>query len=430
MNKNIVILGTQWGDEGKGKIVDWLTKNAHAVVRFQGGHNAGHTLVINGQKIVLRLIPSGIMHAHVQCYIGNGVVISPQALYEEIRALEANGIPVRERLKISASCFLVLPHHVALDAAREKALAGAAIGTTGRGIGPAYEDKVARRGLRIADLLTPERFNLKLTELLKYHNFMLQEYYRCAPINIADTLDELYEIGNYLKPMVTDVVQALTELRQQKANIIFEGAQGSSLDLDHGTYPFVTSSNTTAGYAATGSGFGPCHFDYVLGLTKAYTTRVGSGPLVTELHDEIGAWIAKAGHEFGSVTGRARRCGWLDTVTLNRAIQINSVSGLCLTKLDVLDELTEIKICVAYQRNGNKMQSLPLHCEDYKEIEPLYETLPGWQQSTLNIQKFEDLPERAIQFVKRIEQLTQTPIAMISTGPERDATIIRAHFYS
>jgi adenylosuccinate synthase len=427
MNNNIIILGSQWGDEGKGKVVDLLTHEANAVVRFQGGHNAGHTLVINGDKIILRLIPSGILHEKVQCFIGNGVVVSPQALIEEISALQQKGFDVQRRLHISANCFLVLPQHVALDSARENALGQAKIGTTGRGIGPAYEDKVARRGIRMCDLINPDCFREKLKTLLSYHNFLLEQYYHVEPIAYDSIVEELIAIGQQIKPMVVDVTQQLSRLRKSKAKIIFEGAQGSGLDLDHGTYPFVTSSNTTAGYAATGTGFGPCYIDYILGLTKAYTTRVGSGPFVTELNDDTGALIAKRGNEFGSVTGRPRRCGWLDIVALRHAIQINSISGFCLTKLDVLDTLPTINICTSYQVNGDILDAPPICQDDYQHIKPIYETLPGWEQSTAGIREFSDLPDNAKRYIKRVEELTETPIDIISTSPDRDDTIILRH---
>ena len=344
MGKNVVVLGTQWGDEGKGKIVDLLTDQAAAVVRYQGGHNAGHTLVIDGQKTILRLIPSGILRADTQCLIGNGVVLSPEALFKEVGELEARGVPVRERLRISSACSLILPYHVALDQAREKARGEAKIGTTGRGIGPAYEDKIARRGLRVGDLFHPERFAVKLKEVLDYHNFVLQNYFNEPPVDFQKTYDEAMEHAKVMQPLVMDVVSRLHELRKAGENLMFEGAQGTLLDIDHGTYPFVTSSNTTAGGVATGSGVGPLYLDYILGITKAYTTRVGSGPFPTELFDETGAYLAKQGHEFGSVTGRPRRCGWFDAVILRRSIEINSISGLCLTKLDVLDGLETVRI--------------------------------------------------------------------------------------
>ena len=369
MGKNVVILGTQWGDEGKGKIVDLLTDQVSAVVRYQGGHNAGHTLVIDGEKTVLHLIPSGILRDNVMCYIGNGVVLSPEALIREVTGLEARGVPVRERLRISPACPLILPYHVALDQARENARGEAKIGTTGRGIGPAYEDKVSRRGLRVGDLFHRERLAAKLGEVLDYHNFVLKNYYKVEPIDFQKTLEEALEFAEWLKPLVTDVTARLHELRRQGANIMFEGAQGTLLDIDHGTYPYVTSSNTTAGGTSTGSGVGPLYLDYVLGITKAYTTRVGSGPFPTELFDNIGERLAERGHEFGSTTGRARRCGWFDAVILRRAIDINSISGLCLTKLDVLDGLDSIQICVGYKdAQGNRIEA-PSDADSYTGLE-------------------------------------------------------------
>lgn len=424
MGKNVVVLGTQWGDEGKGKIVDLLTEQVAAVVRFQGGHNAGHTLVIDGEKTVLHLIPSGILRENVLCLIGNGVVLSPKALLEEIAELEARGVPVRERLQLSPACPLILPYHVALDQARELARGTAKIGTTGRGIGPAYEDKVARRGLRLGDMADPERFADKLREVLDYHNFVLQNYYKVEAIDFQQTLDEVMEMAKTLVPMMTDVTARLHALRRQGASIMFEGAQGSLLDIDHGTYPYVTSSNTTAGGTSTGSGFGPLYLDYVLGITKAYTTRVGGGPFPTELHCGVGQRLAERGHEFGATTGRARRCGWFDAVALQHAIQINSVSGICLTKLDVLDGLEEINICTGYRDSqGNTVTSLN-GSEDYEQIEPVYESVPGWQESTLGARTLEELPANAQAYIRRLEELIEAPIDIISTGPDRNETII------
>ena len=425
MGKNVVILGTQWGDEGKGKIVDLLTDQVSAVVRYQGGHNAGHTLVIDGEKTVLHLIPSGILRDNVMCYIGNGVVVSPEALIKEVTGLEARGVPVRERLRISSSCPLILSYHVALDQAREKARGEAKIGTTGRGIGPAYEDKVSRRGLRIGDLFHRERFAAKLGEVLDYHNFVLKNYYKVEPIDFQKTLEEALEFAEWVKPLVTDVTGRLHELRRQGVNIMFEGAQGSLLDIDHGTYPYVTSSNTTAGGTSTGSGFGPLYLDYVLGITKAYTTRVGSGPFPTELFDDVGERLAERGHEFGSTTGRARRCGWFDAVILRRAIEINSISGLCLTKLDVLDGLDAIQICVGYRDEQGEVLETPSDADSYIGLEPVYEEVPGWTESTLGIQKLEDLPANARAYIARIEELVGAPIDIISTGPDRNETIIQ-----
>ena len=431
MGKNVVVLGTQWGDEGKGKIVDLLTDQAAAVVRFQGGHNAGHTLVIDGEKTVLHLIPSGILREGVECMIGNGVVVAPDALLREISNLEQKGVPVRERLRISSACTLILPYHVALDQAREKARGDAKIGTTGRGIGPAYEDKVARRGLRIGDLFHRERFATKLKELLEYHNFVLQHYYKEPAVDFQKTLDEALEHAEIIKPLVIDVTARLHQLRREDAYIMFEGAQGSLLDIDHGTYPYVTSSSTTAGGTATGSGFGPLYLDYILGITKAYTTRVGSGPFPTELFDEVGARLAKRGHEFGSTTGRARRCGWFDAVILRRAIEINSISGLCLTKLDVLDGLETIRICTGYRdQAGNLLVDAPTDAESYLGLQPVYEEVQGWSESTVGAKTLEELPVNARAYILRVEELVGAPIDIISTGPDRNETIVLRHPYA
>ncbi|MGU2525458.1 adenylosuccinate synthase [Pseudomonas aeruginosa] len=427
MGKNVVVLGTQWGDEGKGKIVDLLTEQAAAVVRYQGGHNAGHTLVIDGEKTVLHLIPSGILREGVQCLIGNGVVLAPDALLREITKLEEKGVPVRERLRISPSCPLILSYHVALDQAREKARGEAKIGTTGRGIGPAYEDKVARRGLRVGDLFHRERFAAKLGELLDYHNFVLQHYYKEPAIDFQKTLDEAMEYAELLKPMMADVAATLHDLRKHGKDIMFEGAQGSLLDIDHGTYPYVTSSNTTAGGTATGSGFGPLYLDYVLGITKAYTTRVGSGPFPNELFDDVGAYLAKRGHEFGATTGRARRCGWFDAVILRRAIEINSISGLCLTKLDVLDGLDVVRLCVGYKNADGDVLEAPTDADSYIGLQPVYEEMPGWSESTVGAKTLEELPANARAYIKRVEELVGAPIDIISTGPDRNETIILRH---
>ena len=424
MGKNVVVLGTQWGDEGKGKIVDLLTDQAACVVRFQGGHNAGHTLVIDGKKTVLHLIPSGILRENVSCLIGNGVVLSPEALIEEMEGLEKKGVPVRERLKISAACPLILPYHVALDQAREVARGNAAIGTTGRGIGPAYEDKVSRRGLRLGDLFHRERFASKLGEVLDYHNFALKNYYKVDTVDFNKTLDQALALGEQLKPMVADIPEILNRHRMAGDRIMFEGAQGSLLDIDHGTYPYVTSSNTTAGSTATGSGFGPLHLDYILGITKAYTTRVGSGPFPTELFDETGEYLAKKGHEFGATTGRPRRCGWFDAVALKRAVYINSISGLCLTKLDVLDGLDVLRICVGYKGKDGATVESPVDIESYDALEPVYEELPGWSESTVGAKTVEELPTAAAAYIKRIEELVGAPIDIISTGPDRVETIV------
>ncbi len=433
MGKNVVILGTQWGDEGKGKIVDLLTDQASAVVRFQGGHNAGHTLVIDGEKTVLHLIPSGILRDNVTCYIGNGVVLSPEALLKEMAELEERGVPVRERLRLSPACPLILSYHVALDQAREAALGKDKIGTTGRGIGPAYEDKVSRRGLRLGDLLHPERFAEKLKSVLEYHNFVLQNYYKAEPVDFQKQLDEALAMAKELAPMIDRVSDSLHDHRRKGESIMFEGAQGSMLDIDHGTYPFVTSSNTTAGGTATGSGMGPLYLDYVLGITKAYTTRVGSGPFPTELldeggqHNETGAYLAEKGHEFGATTGRPRRCGWLDAVALRQAIQINSVSGLCLTKLDVLDGLETVKVCTAYRNAEGEEIVTPIDIEEYETLTPVYEELPGWSESTFGAKSMDELPENARAYIKRVEEIAGAPVDIISTGPDRNETIILRH---
>ena len=427
MARNVVVVGTQWGDEGKGKIVDLLTERAAAVARFQGGHNAGHTVVIDGRKTILHLIPSGIMRENVKCLIGNGVVVSPPALLEEIRTLENSGVPARERLYLSEACALILPYHVQLDRAREKARGSAAIGTTGRGIGPAYEDKVARRALRVGDLLHRERFAAKLGEVLDYHNFMLKHYYKDETVDFQQLLEESMAAAEVIAPMVTDVSQMLYELYTQDANILFEGAQGSLLDVDHGTYPFVTSSNTTSGTAAAGTGFGLTHFDYVLGITKAYTTRVGSGPFPTELFDDLGRHLASRGAEFGATTGRPRRCGWFDAVALRRSTQINSISGMCITKLDVLDGLETIQICTGYRIDGAVRSMPPVGAEAYACCTPVYEELPGWSESTVGLKSLADLPANARAYLKRLEEVTETPIDLVSTGPDRAETIILKH---
>ena len=430
MGRNVVILGSQWGDEGKGKIVDLLTDKASVVARFQGGHNAGHTLVIDGKKTALHLIPSGILRSHVNCVIGNGVVVAPDALIKEIQMLEERGVKVRGRLKVSGSCPLILPYHIALDQAREAARGNAKIGTTGRGIGPAYEDKVARRGLRLSDLANIERFAEKLKEVMDYHNFALTEYYKADPVDFDQTLALVKEWAQVLLPMKADVTKILHDAREAGENILFEGAQGSLLDIDHGTYPFVTSSNTTAGSTATGSGFGPLYLDYVLGITKAYTTRVGSGPFPTELHCEIGRYLGEKGHEFGTTTGRERRCGWFDAVALRQAVRVNSISGICLTKLDVLDGLDEIKICVGYQDTDGSDAGMPMHADDFENITPVYETMPGWSAVTVGVRKLEDLPEAAKNYIYRIEELTGAPVDVVSTGPDRVETIVLKHAFS
>jgi len=429
MGKFVVVLGTQWGDEGKGKLVDLLTEKAKAVVRFQGGHNAGHTLVIDNEKTVLHLIPSGILRENVECMIGNGVVLSPQALLEEIDMLEAQGVPVKQRLKLSSACQLILPYHVALDMAREKARGKQAIGTTGRGIGPAYEDKISRRGLRLGDLFEPERFAEQLRKVMDYHNFVLQHYFQAEALDVEQVLADSLSYAEIFKPMILDVPHRLSELRQQNQAVMFEGAQGTLLDIDHGTYPYVTSSNTTAGGACTGAGVGPTDIDYILGITKAYTTRVGSGPFPTELFDDDGHHLAKQGNEFGATTGRARRCGWFDAVALRRAMHINSVTGLCMTKLDVLDGLGEIKLCTAYELDGKMLATPPSNTDDLARCTPHYESMAGWQDSTFGVTNYADLPDNAKAYLTRIEEVLQTSVDIISTGPDREHTIILRHPY-
>jgi len=427
MGKNVVVIGTQWGDEGKGKLVDLLTEQAEAVVRFQGGHNAGHTLVIRGEKTVLHLIPSGILRDNVQCMIGNGVVLSLNALIEEIEVLEKAGIPVRNRLLISESCTLILPVHVAIDQAREKARGAKAIGTTGRGIGPAYEDKAGRRGLRAGDLLNPADFADKLEELLDYHNFMLANYYHADTVDFEKTLAEALALGEQVKPMLTDVSEALYRYQDQGKNLLFEGAQGALLDLDHGTFPYVTSSSTTAGGAATGSGVGPLDLDYVLGITKAYATRVGNGPFPTELHDAYGEHLGTVGHEFGATTGRKRRTGWFDAVAMRKSVRLNSISGICLTKLDVLDGLDKVGICTAYRLNGSTTETAPLGADQYQQCEAVIEEMPGWSETTAGVTDYAKLPENAKAYIKRLEELVGVKVTILSTGPDRDETIILEH---
>jgi adenylosuccinate synthase len=427
MGKSVVILGTQWGDEGKGKIVDLLTEKASTVVRFQGGHNAGHTLVIDGEKTVLHLLPSGILRDNVRCIIGNGVVLSPEALLNEIDELEKRGISVSDKLNISSACPLILPYHIALDQARELKKGNKKIGTTGRGIGPAYEDKVARRGIRLGELLNAEHFARRLEEVLEYHNFMLQSYYGVEPIAYQQTLDDSLAMAEKIRPMVSDTIDVLHNARKDGENILFEGAQGSLLDIDHGTYPFVTSSNTTAGATATGSGFGPLYLDYVLGITKAYTTRVGAGPFPTELFDEVGEQLFTVGKEKGATTGRNRRCGWFDAAALKMAIRINSVSGICLTKLDVLDGLETVKVCTGYKGvNGSSMVCLTSF-DQYDHLEPVYEELPGWSESTFGAKSLDELPENARAYIRYIEEKIEAPVDIISTGPDREETIILKH---
>ncbi len=412
------------------------TREVSAVVRFQGGHNAGHTLVIEGKKTILHLIPSGVLRDHVQCLIGNGVVLSPEALLKEMAELEANGIPVRERLKISAACPLILPYHIALDQARERRRGKDAIGTTGRGIGPAYEDKVARRGLRLGDLIDEQGFVAKLEEVIKFHNFSLINYYQSEPVSFEQVRDETLAMRDILLPLIADIPQILKEYSDMGDNVMFEGAQGALLDIDHGTYPYVTSSNTTAGACAAGSGVGPCHIDYVLGITKAYATRVGAGPFPSELLDEeggvneIGQYLADKGHEVGATTGRDRRCGWLDMVALNRACWINSITGLCLTKLDVLDGLDTIRLCIAYQRDGQLVDVLPLSADEFAGCEPQYIDMPGWNESTLGVTEFDKLPANAQAYINKVESLAGVPIDIVSTGPDRVETIIRRDLFS
>lgn len=432
MTKNVVVIGTQWGDEGKGKIVDWLTDHAQGVVRFQGGHNAGHTLVIGGKKTVLHLIPSGILRSNVACYIGNGVVVSPQALLEEVSMLEQAGVDVQGRLRISEACPLILPCHSALDSARETAKGTDKIGTTGRGIGPAYEDKVARRAVRLQDLFHRDRFAAKLGEMLDYHNFVLKNYFHAPIVDFQQTMDDTLSLAERIKPMVADVPRLLFEANKAGSNLLFEGAQGTLLDIDHGTYPFVTSSNCIAGAATTGSGVGPQMLHYVLGITKAYTTRVGAGPFPTELDDDVGKHLAKRGNEFGATTGRPRRCGWFDAAALKRSIQINGVSGLCVTKLDVLDGVETLSLGVGYKLCGNgeegKFSSiLPVGADELALCEPVYEEMPGWMGSTVGIKNFEQLPKAAQNYLKRMEEVCEVPVDMISTGPDREETIVLRH---
>ena len=427
MAKNVVVVGTQWGDEGKGKIVDLLTDRAHAVVRFQGGHNAGHTLVINGKKTVLHLIPSGVLRDGVMCLIGNGVVLSVSALFEEIEELRRGGVDAMQRLRVSESCPLILPYHAALDHAREKARGKAAIGTTGRGIGPAYEDKVSRRGLRVGDMMDTKTFGEKLRSVMDYHNYALKNYFQYDTVDFQKTLDECLGLVERLRPMVADIPELLHEYGRDGKRVMFEGAQGALLDIDHGTYPYVTSSNTCAGAAATGSGVGPGRLEYVLGITKAYTTRVGAGPFPTELNDGIGDRLGERGKEFGSTTGRKRRCGWYDAVIMRRSNQLNGVTGLCVTKLDVLDGLDVIRVCTAYRYEGKLRTTPPSGADALSMCEPVYEELPGWKESTLGVRSFDKLPVNAQKYLKKIEELTEARIDLISTGAERDDTIILRH---
>ncbi len=427
MGKNVVVIGTQWGDEGKGKVVDLLTERAAAVVRFQGGHNAGHTLVIDGTKTILHLVPSGVLRDGVLCLIGNGVVLSPAALLEEMAMLEESGVPARERLGVSAACPVILPYHIALDHARERARGSKAIGTTGRGIGPAYEDKISRRGIRLGELLEPEHFKERLREVLEYHNFALEHYFKAAPVEYAPLLDEALSQAELLRPLVMDVPGVLHELRAAGKNVLFEGAQGSLLDIDHGTYPYVTSSTTTAGGAASGSGVGPRDLDYILGIVKAYTTRVGSGPFPTELFDADGDRLGERGAEFGATTGRKRRCGWLDMVALKRAFAVNSVTGLCITKLDVLDGMERVRVCTGYDLDGAEIAAPPVGAEALARCQPIYTDLPGWSESTVGAASLEALPANARAYLETIEAMCGVPIDVISTGPDRKQTFIRRH---
>jgi adenylosuccinate synthase len=427
MSKNIVVIGTQWGDEGKGKIVDWLAESAHGVVRFQGGHNAGHTLWVNGKKTILRLIPSGIMHPAVTCYIGNGVVLSPEALLKEIAELETAGLDVRSRLMISEACPLILPYHVALDQAREARRGDAKIGTTGRGIGPAYEDKVARRALRVQDLFDPVGFRAKVEEVLDLHNFVLTQYLGSKAVSIDEVVDQAMALAPAIAPMVGDVSSALFAVQQAGKNLLFEGAQGALLDVDHGTYPYVTSSNCIAGAAAAGAGVGPQTLNYVLGITKAYATRVGSGPFPTELLDETGARLASVGKEFGSVTGRPRRCGWFDGAALKRSVRLNGISGLCITKLDVLDGLPILKMGVGYELDGKACDVLPYGAAAVARATPILEELPGWTESTVGVTQFDKLPLNAQRYLNRMSEVCGVPIDMVSTGPDRNETIMLRH---
>jgi len=436
MAKNVVVIGTQWGDEGKGKIVDWLTDHAQGVVRFQGGHNAGHTLVIGGKKTVLHLIPSGILREHVKCYIGNGVVLSPSALLKEMDELQQGGIDTYNRLKISEACPLILPYHEAIDKAREIAKGAAKIGTTGRGIGPAYEDKVARRAIRLQDIFHRERLAAKMGEVLDYHNFVLKNYFNAEVVDFQKLLDETLSLAERIKPLVMDVPRALYEEHQAGHSLLFEGAQGALLDIDHGTYPYVTSSNCIAGAACAGSGVGPQMLDYVLGITKAYTTRVGSGPFPTELYDAvemldpIGEGLAKRGHEFGSTTGRARRCGWFDAAALKRSIQINGVSGLCITKMDVMDGLETVRLGIGYRINGVESDIFPVGADSLSNCEVIYEEMPGWKESTVGKQTYEELPKAARNYLGRIAEVCGVPVDMVSTGPDRNETIVLRHPFS
>ncbi len=424
MGKSVVILGAQWGDEGKGKIVDLLTERVSAVARFQGGHNAGHTLVIKGKKTVLHLIPSGILRDDALCLIGNGVVLSPAALMEEIAELEGNGVEVRSRVKISPATPLIMPYHIAVDKAREIAAGGKAIGTTGRGIGPAYEDKVARRSIRVADLMYPHELPEKIKTAVDYHNFILTQWLKAEPVDYQTVLDDALAWGEYIRPMVDDVATILHDVRKEGGNILFEGAQGALLDIDHGTYPYVTSSNTTVGGALAGTGVGAGDIDYVLGICKAYATRVGSGPFPTELNDDMGERLRKVGNEFGASTGRPRRCGWIDLVALKRAVQINGINGLAITKLDVLDGLPSIKVCIAYEYRGKRRELAPLDADGWDECKPVYLEFPGWDESTAGIREWDKLPPAARAYLRAVEELSGCRLALVATGADREDTIV------
>ena len=429
MAKNVVVIGAQWGDEGKGKIVDWLAEEAAGVVRFQGGHNAGHTLVVGGKKTILRLIPSGILHETLDCFIGSGVVVSPEALLGEIDELNAAGVKnVEGRLKIAPTCTVILPYHVALDQAREASRGAGKIGTTGRGIGPAYEDKVARRAIRMVDLLDTDKLKAKVEANLAYYNVQLQHLHQAEPVKLEDVMAVIEKVAPRILPMLADVSRTLHDINEKGGKLLFEGAQGTLLDIDYGTYPFVTSSNCLAGAASAGAGVAPQMLQYVLGIVKAYTTRVGSGPFPTELFDEVGAGLAERGHEFGSVTGRARRCGWFDAAALKRSIQVNGISGMCITKLDVIDGIENINICVGYMLpDGSQTDILPFGADAVADCVPIYETLPGWSESTVGVKDYDKLPANAKAYLKRIEEVCGAPVAIVSTGPDREETIVLQH---
>ncbi|HJW51108.1 MAG TPA: adenylosuccinate synthase [Burkholderiaceae bacterium] len=427
MAENVVVVGTQWGDEGKGKIVDWLTEDVDGVVRFQGGHNAGHTLVIGGKKTILRLIPSGILRPKTACYIGNGVVLSPNALLSEVDELQSAGVDVASRLLISGNCPLILEYHVALDKAREVRRGDSKIGTTGRGIGPAYEDKVGRRAVRAQDLFDAGRFGDRVREALDFHNFVLERYFGAEPVVASRVIDETLALAERLKPLITDVSHRLNSVMAGGHRLLFEGAQGTLLDVDHGTYPYVTSSNTVAGAASAGAGVAPQRLDYVLGITKAYSTRVGSGPFPTELLDATGAQLRERGQEFGSVTGRPRRCGWFDAAGLRRAVQLNGTTGLCITKLDVLDGLPVVKLGVGYRFEGRDVDILPYGADAVERCQPIYEEFPGWSESTLGVRSWDDLPAPARRYLERLAEVLGVPIDLVSTGPDRDQTIVLHH---